>query len=122
MPSAPEFVQMRHVDQQSGIDIDADGHPVLRDGGHIAQRRILRLLARVKSHLLRIGLFDAPRRPHMHVACLAIDDDRIAGVHDLDQPSTWPTAGMPSARATIATWLVCAGLLENDARAAFARS
>ena len=40
---------------------------------------------------------------------------RIAVLDASSTPLTWPTAGMPSARATMATWLVRAALLQHEA-------
>jgi len=49
-------MQVRQIDDQSRIDVEIDLDAILGDRRHIAQHRVLRLLARVETHLLGIGL------------------------------------------------------------------
>ena len=74
---------VRQVDQQAGIDHQRDLLAVLGDAGPVAQRAVLRLAAGAQLDALAIGGLDVGRRPQMHVAGRAVDDDRVAG---LDQP------------------------------------
>ena len=77
MPSAPDCVEMRQVDQQAGIDVQRDALAVDASPRAVSRSAAyLRLAARAEPHLVGIGR-DRPRaRPHMHLAAFGIDDDR----------------------------------------------
>ena len=74
------FGEMRQIDQQAGVDHQRDRLAVLGDAGPVAQRAVLRLAAGAQLDPLGIGRLDVGRRPQMHVAGRAVDDDGIAGL------------------------------------------
>ena len=85
IPSAPDSVKMRHVGDQPGIDLEVNLHAV---PGHCrlrAKRGILGLLSRIEAHLLRVCALYARGRADVDFAGLRIEDDRVAGVDQLDQ-------------------------------------
>ena len=73
-----QFLQARHVHEQPGIDIEGDFHPVARHRRLVPDQPVLLLLAGAEAHLVGIGGLDVGRRPEMHLAGVAVDDDRIA--------------------------------------------
>ena len=99
---------MRHVDDQAGVDVELDLDAVSRDGGNIAQRRILGLLLGIEANLLGIGLLQVGGGPHEDLARSAIGDERASGIDQIDEPFRLTHGGNArcSARATMATWLV----------------
>ena len=76
------LLDVRQVDREAGIDHQRDLLAVLGDAGLVAQREILQLPARAQPHPLDIGRLHVGRRPHVHVAGRAVDDDGVAGVGD----------------------------------------
>ena len=80
---------MREIDQKAGVEQEVDLFAVLRDGRKIPQLGVLRLPPRAQADLLAIGLLQVRHRPQMHLAGIAIDDDRVAligearGIRDL---------------------------------------
>ena len=70
------FLDMRQVDREAGIEQQRDRLAVLGHAGLVAQREVLQLPARAQPHALDIGRFHVGRRPHVHVAGRAVDDDR----------------------------------------------
>ena len=102
---SPSLRDVLEIDQHSGVHMQIDRDAVLGHGRHVAQFVILLLLARAQPCLFGIGKFDVGRRAQMNIAGDAINDHGIAGLNQIDNIGTSPTAAMPSARATIATWL-----------------
>ena len=92
-PSAPEFRQMRHVDEQAGIDVQVDAHAVRGDGRHVLQGAILPLPAGEEAHLVGIGGDHVGRGPQVHLAGRRVDDRRIAGVDALDDAARLADGG-----------------------------
>ncbi len=76
------FREMRHVDQEAGVHVQADRHAVEADRGNVAQGAILRLSAGAHAGLLGIGRLDVRRRTQMNLAEVAVDDDRVALLDD----------------------------------------
>ena len=74
--------EMRQVDQQAGVDHQRDRLAVLGDAWLVAQRAVLRLAAGAQLDALAVGDLDVGRRPQMHVAGRAIDDDGVAGIDE----------------------------------------
>ena len=74
---------MRHVDEQPRIHVQADRDAVEGDGGNIAQRAVLRLLAGAHAGLFGVSRFHVRWRAQMNFACVAVDDDRVALLDDL---------------------------------------
>ncbi len=89
MPAAPVSSICGRSMTRPALIISAIVLAVLGDAGLVAQREILRLPARAQFDALDIGALDVRRRPHMHVAGRAVDDDGVArfdkagGVGDL---------------------------------------
>ena len=77
------LVEMRHVDQQAGVHVQADRHAVDGDARRVAQRAVLVLPARAQPRLFGVGRLDVRLRAHLHFAGHAVDDDRVALFDDL---------------------------------------
>ena len=77
------LAQMRQIDQQAGVHVQADLDAVQGEPGKIAQRAILVLAAGAQARLFRIGGLDVGRRAQLHFAGGAVDDDRVALLGDL---------------------------------------
>ena len=92
-PSAPEFAQMRHVDEQAGVHVQLDARLVLGDGGHVLERAVLALSAREEADLVGIGGDHVGGGTQVHLARQGVDDRRIAGVHALDDAARLPHGG-----------------------------
>ena len=101
----PRLGQMRHVDKQPGVHVQADRHAIEADGRHVAQGAILRLLARAHARLFRVGLLDVQQQAQVNIARVAVNDDGVALLDNLQMLGISLTAGKASARATIAIWL-----------------
>ena len=99
------FRQMRHVDEEPGVHVQADRDAVDSGCGRVAESAILRLAPGAHTRLFRISRFDVRRRPQMDLARVAVDDDRIACSTISEIFAISLTAGTPSARATMAIWL-----------------
>ena len=97
---------MRQIDEQSRIEQDIDGASIRRDRRDVAQGTILLLPLGPQPRLLGIGRLDIRARPDLTIASHTISDDGVTGFDERGGAfSTLPTAGIPSARAMIATWL-----------------
>jgi len=81
---AAGFLDMRHVRQQAGVDLQRDLLAVPGGGGQVAQGLVVLLAPRAEAHLVRVGGNDLRGRADVHLADDAIDDDRIPGCHALD--------------------------------------
>jgi len=79
-PLRPRLVQVGEVDQQAGIEVQADLHPVAGDRRNVAEGPVLLLPPRPQADHLGVGRFDLRPRPDMDLARDAVDDDRIAGL------------------------------------------
>ena len=97
------ILDMRKIDEQAGIDHQRNGLAVLGDAGLVAQRLILFLPPRAQPDAFGIGILDILRRADIDFPAAAVDDDRSPASTMPVAFSIWPTAAMPSARATIAT-------------------
>ena len=78
----PGFRQMRHVDEQPGVHVQADRDAVDADRRRVAESAILRLAPGAHARLFGISRFDIRRRPQIDLARVAVDDDRIAVLDD----------------------------------------
>ena len=73
---------MRQVDGETGVDHQLDFLAVPGYARLVAQSEILQLPARAQPHALDISGLHVVRRPHVHVAVRAVDDDGIAGIRN----------------------------------------
>ena len=105
MPSAPALVQVRHVDEQAGVDLQRDARAVLGDRRHLAQRLVAALPLGAEADLVGIGGDHVGGGPQVHLAGLRVDDHGVAGRHPLDEAARLADRGDAQARATMATWL-----------------
>ena len=71
------------VDQQAGVHVQVDPHAIAGDGGHVPQLVILLLPLGAQPRLFAIGRFDIRRRAQLDLARGAVDDDRVAGLHQI---------------------------------------
>ena len=100
----PCLRRVRQVDQQAGIHVKPHAEAVQGHRRHVAQGAELRLLG-ARTGLLGIGGLDVGRRAEIHLARVAVDNDRIALLDISEILGMSLTAGTDSARATIAIWL-----------------
>ena len=79
------LLDMRQVDQQAGIEVEAD-HRGRRGSrlGRLPQRQVLLLPAGAEPHLLGIGRLDLGRRADLDLAGAAVDDDGVAVLDEID--------------------------------------
>ena len=72
---------MLHVDQQAGIHVQRDRRLVACHRGQVAQRRVLATTFGACIDRRIDALKDVLGRPNEDLGIVAIDDDRIAGLH-----------------------------------------
>ena len=87
---SPRIMEMRQIHNQPRIDVEIDLDAVFRDSRHIAQHRILRLLACIETHLLGIGFLQIVRRPDKKLARVAINDNGASRVHKINKARRLP--------------------------------
>ncbi len=80
IPSAPVAAQLRHVEQQPGIEQQLDLDPVAGHRRHVAQRLVIGAPPGARRHRRGDALLDIGARADQHRAVLAVDDDDVAGV------------------------------------------
>ena len=76
------LLQIGHVDEQAGIDLELDLDAVLGDRRLRLELAVLLLLAGAQAGLVLVGVLDVGLRPDLNLAGLTVDDD---GVARLDQ-------------------------------------
>ena len=72
------FHDMRHVDQQSGVHVQAHFDAVAADGGHLAQLVVLFAAPGPQAGLFAIGSLDIGGRAHLHLAAGPVHNDGVA--------------------------------------------
>ena len=78
----PGFRQMRHVDEEPGVHVQADRDAVEADCRRVAKSAILRLAPGAHARLFGISRLDVRRRAQIDLARVAVDDDRVALLDD----------------------------------------
>src|SRR6266487_3528897 len=106
---------MRQVDQEAGIDAEIDLDPVFGYRWRIAQCCELRLAARIEARLVGISAFDLGRRADIDLAHRAIEDERRAGIDDIDDPLALPHRRNAKRPRDDGHMAGAAALLEDDA-------
>src|SRR6185437_9472900 len=74
----PGLGEVRHVDEEPCVHVEADRYAVEADGRRVAKGAILRLTAGAHAGFFGEGRLDLRRRAQMDLARIAIDDDRVA--------------------------------------------
>ena len=109
------FSQVRHVDEQTRVHVQADRHAVQTDAGLVAQSPILRLFARAHARLFGVGRLDIRGRPQVDFARVAVDDDRVAVLNDFGDVRDIAHGGQRERAGDDGDMARGARLLEDDA-------
>ena len=82
MPAAPVSSICGRSTSRPALIISVIFSPSLVTHGLSRSAQVLRLPARAQPHALDIGRLHVGRRPHVHVAGRAVDDDRVARIDE----------------------------------------
>ena len=82
MPAAPGGLELRHVEQQPGIQQQLDRDPVARHGRDVAQGLVIGAPPRARRDRRLDRLLDIGARTDQHAAVVAVDDDDVALLDD----------------------------------------
>jgi hypothetical protein len=83
-------MEMRQIHNQPRVDVEVDANAILRHRGHIAQHRILCLLACIEAHFLRIGLLQIMGWSDEKLARVAINDNGASRIHKVNKARRLP--------------------------------
>jgi len=75
--------QVRHVHQQTSVDVQLDALPVLGDSRRVAEGAVLAVPAGTEAGLVAIGGDDLARGADVHLAAFGVDNYGVALVHAL---------------------------------------
>ena len=114
-PSAPEFAQVRHVDEQASVHVQLDARLVLGDGGHVLERAVLALSAGEEADLVGIGGDHVGGGTQVNLAREGVDDRRVAGIDALDDTARLPHGRDAQRLGNDGHVALCAAILDDEA-------